>query len=75
MRSPGRLPAELADFCANYCERFRVSIRLRDRSNQDIMNLVLLTLGIVLTQVAFITLVRKVHDRSIQQAFTRWFAR
>jgi hypothetical protein len=39
------------------------------------MNLVLLALGIVLTQVAFITLVRKVHDRSIQQAFGRWFAR
>jgi hypothetical protein len=39
------------------------------------MNLVLLALGIVLTQVAFITLVSKVHDRSIQQAFGRWFGR
>ena len=39
------------------------------------MNLVLLVLGIVLTQVAFVTLVRKVHDRSIQQALTRWFVR
>jgi len=29
------------------------------------MNLVLLILGAVLTQVGFITLVRKVHDRSI----------
>jgi hypothetical protein len=39
------------------------------------MNLVLLALGIVLTQVAFITLVRQVHNRSIQQAFGRWFGR
>jgi len=39
------------------------------------MNLVILALGVVLTQVAFVTLVRKVHDRSIQQAFVRWFAR
>ena len=39
------------------------------------MNLVLLALGIVLTQVAFTTLVYKVHDRSIQQAFGRWFGR
>ena len=39
------------------------------------MNLVLLILGAVLTQVGFITLVRKVHDRSIQQALARWFAR
>jgi hypothetical protein len=39
------------------------------------MNLVLLVLGLVLTQVAFVTLVRKVHDRSIQQAFGRWFGR
>jgi hypothetical protein len=39
------------------------------------MNLVLLVLGVVLTQVAFVTLVRKVHDRSIQQAFSRWFVR
>ena len=39
------------------------------------MNLVLLILGAVLTQVGFITLVRKVHDRSIQQALVRWFAR
>ena len=39
------------------------------------MNLVLLVLGLVLTQVAFVTLVRKVHDRSIQQALARWFSR
>ena len=39
------------------------------------MNLVLLVLGVMLTQVGFITLVRKVHDRSIQQAYARWFVR
>ena len=39
------------------------------------MNLVLLVLGVVFTQVGFITLVRKVHDRSIQQAYARWFVR
>ena len=39
------------------------------------MNFVLLALGVVLTQVAFVTLVRKVHDRSIQQALSRWFVR
>jgi hypothetical protein len=39
------------------------------------MNLVLLALGALLTQIAFITLVHKVHDRSIQQAFGRWFGR
>ena len=39
------------------------------------MNLVLLVLGVVLTQVGSITLVRKVHDRSIQQAYARWFVR
>jgi hypothetical protein len=39
------------------------------------MNLVLLVVAAVLTQVAFVTLVRKVHDRSIQQALARWFAR
>jgi hypothetical protein len=39
------------------------------------MNLVLLVLAVVLTQAAFITLVRKVHDRSIQQALARWFVR
>jgi len=42
------------------------------------MNFVLLTLGVLLTQAAFITLVRKVHDRSIHQAFGRavaWFGR
>ena len=39
------------------------------------MNLLLLILGALLTQVAFVTLVHKVHDRSIQQAFGRWFAR
>ena len=39
------------------------------------MNLVLLISAIVLTQIAFVTLVRKVHDRSIQQAFARWFGR
>lgn len=39
------------------------------------MNLVLLALAVVLTQVAFVTLVRKVHDRSLQQALTRWFVR
>lgn len=39
------------------------------------MNFVLLATAAVLTQVAFVTLVRKVHDRSIQQALVRWFAR
>lgn len=39
------------------------------------MNFVLLALGVVLTQMAFVTLVRKVHDRSIQQALARWFVR
>ena len=39
------------------------------------MNLVLLVVAAALTQVAFVTLVRKVHDRSIQQALARWFAR
>jgi len=39
------------------------------------MNLVLLVVAAVLTQVAFVTLVRKVHDRSIQQALARWFVR
>ena len=42
------------------------------------MNLVLLIAAAVLTQVAFVTLVRKVHDRSIHQAFGRavaWFGR
>ena len=39
------------------------------------MNLVLLALAVVLTQVAFVTLVRKVHDRSLQQALSRWFVR
>ena len=39
------------------------------------MNLVLLAVAVVLTQVGFVTLVRKVHDRSIQQALVRWFAR
>lgn len=39
------------------------------------MNVVLLIAGAVLTQIAFVTLVRKVHDRSIQQAFGRWFGR
>jgi hypothetical protein len=39
------------------------------------MNLVLLILGALLTQALFITLVRKVHDRSIQQALGRWFGR
>ena len=60
---------------ANYCERFAGSIRLRDRRNKTPMNLVLLALGAVLTQVAFVTLVRKVHDRSLQQALSRWFVR
>ena len=39
------------------------------------MNLVLLAVAVVLTQAGFITLVRKVHDRSIQQALVRWFGR
>ena len=39
------------------------------------MNLVLIAAAVVLTQVAFVTLVRKVHDRSIQQALARWFVR
>ena len=39
------------------------------------MNLVLFISAAVLTQIGFITLVRKVHDRSIQQAFARWFVR
>jgi hypothetical protein len=51
------------------------SIRLSDRRNKQIMNSVLLVLAAVLTQVAFVTLVYKVHDRSIQQALVRWFGR
>ena len=39
------------------------------------MNFVLFAVGALLTQAAFVTLVRKVHDRSIQQALARWFAR
>jgi hypothetical protein len=39
------------------------------------MTFVLLAVAAVLTQAGFITLVRKVHDRSIQQALVRWFAR
>ena len=39
------------------------------------MNLVLFAVALVLTQAAFVTLVRKVHDRSIQQALARWFVR
>jgi hypothetical protein len=39
------------------------------------MNLVLLAVAVVLTQAGFITLVRKVHDRSIQQAIVRWFGK
>jgi hypothetical protein len=39
------------------------------------MNLALSILGVLLTQVLFITLVRKVHDRTIQQAFGRWLGR
>jgi hypothetical protein len=42
------------------------------------MNSVLLVLAVLLTQAAFITLVRKVHDRSIHQAFGRaaaWLGR
>ena len=39
------------------------------------MNLVLFAVVAVLTQAAFVTLVRKVHDRSIQQALARWFVR
>jgi hypothetical protein len=39
------------------------------------MNLVLFAAAAVLTQAAFVTLVRKVHDRSIQQALARWFVR
>jgi hypothetical protein len=39
------------------------------------MNFVLVAVGVMLTQIAFVTLVRKVHDRSIQQALARWFAR
>jgi hypothetical protein len=42
------------------------------------MKPVLLCLAVLLTQAAFITLVRKVHDRSIHQAFGRaaaWFGR
>ena len=39
------------------------------------MNLVLFAMAALLTQAAFVTLVRKVHDRSIQQAFGRWFGR
>ena len=39
------------------------------------MTFVLLAATVVLTQAGFITLVRKVHDRSIQQALVRWFAR
>jgi hypothetical protein len=68
-------PEGSGTFSRNYCERFGGSIRLRDRRNKKPMNFVLLALGIVLTQVAFVTLVRKVHDRSIQQALSRWFVR
>jgi hypothetical protein len=39
------------------------------------MTFVLLAVAVMLTQAGFITLVRKVHDRSIQQALVRWFAR
>ena len=39
------------------------------------MNFVLLAVAVVLTQAGFITLVRKVHDRSIQQALVRWFGK
>ena len=39
------------------------------------MNFVLLAVGVLLTQAAFVTLIRKVHDRSIQQALARWFVR
>jgi len=39
------------------------------------MNLVLFAMAAVLTQAVFVTLVRKVHDRSIQQALARWFVR
>ena len=39
------------------------------------MKFVLLILGVLLTQAAFLTIVRKVHDRSIQQALVRWFGR
>ena len=39
------------------------------------MNFVLVAVGVMLTQVAFVTLVRKVHDRSIQQALARWLVR
>ena len=39
------------------------------------MNLALLVLAAVLTQVGFVQLVRRVHDRSIQQALARWFVR
>jgi hypothetical protein len=60
---------------ANYREPSAASIRLSDRRNKQIMNSVLLVLAAVLTQVAFVTLVRKVHDRSIQQALVRWFGR
>ena len=62
-------------YIGNYREPSTGSIRLRDRRNEKTMNLVLLIVAAVLTQVAFITLVRKVHDRSIHQAFGRWFGR
>ena len=39
------------------------------------MNVVLLIVAALLTQILFVTLVRKVHDRTIQQAFGRWFGR
>jgi len=39
------------------------------------MTLVLLALGVLLAQAAFTALVYKVHDRSIQQVFGRWFGR
>jgi hypothetical protein len=39
------------------------------------MSLVLFIVAVLLTQAAFITVVRKVHDRSIHQALSRAFSR
>jgi hypothetical protein len=39
------------------------------------MSLVLFIVAVLFTQAAFITVVRKVHDRSIHQALSRAFSR
>jgi hypothetical protein len=39
------------------------------------MNLLFVVVAAVLTEVAFVMLVRKLHDRSIHQAFSRALSR